>query len=115
MKQSWKRMAVDRKLLGMFGLARKAGKVIAGTDQVTNNIRKGIPCVVYLSTEASDNTKKRIRNCCGYYNIELYEVNATIDDIAHTIGKKGAISAIAITDRSFTAAIENIIKENQQY
>lgn len=107
-------MKVDKKLLGMFGLARKAGKVIAGTEQVTNNIRKGIPCIVYLSTEASDNTKKRIRNCCGFYNVELYEVDITIDDMAHTIGKKGAISVIAITDMSFTAAIKSIITQSQQ-
>ena len=114
MKQSWKRMAVDKKLLGMFGLARKAGKVIAGTEQVTDNIRKGIPCTVYLSAESSDNTKKRIRNCCEFYNMELYELDITIDDMAHIIGKKGAISAIAITDMSFTAAIKNIISKNQQ-
>ena len=114
MKQSWKRMAVDKKALAMFGLAKKAGKIISGTDQVTNGIRKGIPCTVYLSTEASDNTKKRVRNCCGYYNIELYELDITIIDMAHTIGKKSAISAIAITDMSFTAAIKNIITKDQQ-
>lgn len=115
LKQSWKRMAVDKKLLGMFGLARKAGKVIAGTDQVTDNIRKGIPCVIYLSSEASDNTKKRIRNCCSHYKMELYELDITTDEMAHAIGKKGAISAIAIKDMSFTAAIKNIIRQNQQY
>lgn len=107
-------MEVEKKLFGMFGLAKKAGKVIAGTEQVTNNIRKGIPCIVYLSAEASDNTKKRIKNCCGYYNIELYEVDISIYDMAHTIGKKSAISAIAITDMSFTAAIKNIITKSQQ-
>ena len=114
MKQSWKGMAVDKKALAMFGLAKKAGKIIAGTEQVTNGIRKSIPCTVYLSTEASENSKKRIRNCCGYYNIELYELDITINDMAHIIGKKGAISAIAITDMSFTAAIKNIITKNQQ-
>jgi Ribosomal protein HS6-type (S12/L30/L7a) len=106
-------MAVDTKLLSMFGLARKAGKVIAGTEQVTNSIRKGIPCTVYLSTEASDNTKKRVRNCCGHYNMELYELDINTVDIGHMIGKKGAISAIGITDMSFTAAIKNIITKDQ--
>lgn len=99
-----------KSLLAMIGLAKKAGAVIPGTEQVILNVRKNIPLIVLLSSDASLNTKKKIADCCGSHKTEMFEVNIDTMEMAHMIGNKNLISAVGITDRGFTEAINNILK-----
>lgn len=97
------------KLGGMLGLARKAGKLSYGTDQITDSIRSKHPNIVLMASDISENTRKRIENCCKYYKTEYGDLNMTMDILSHYIGQKSAVSAVSITDKSFTAAILNIM------
>ena len=75
--------AVSTKLLSLFGLAMKAGKLETGADRICDEIRRhGIPSeddsikgysthgIVVIASNASENTKKRIVNACKYYRDE---------------------------------------------
>lgn len=103
----------NRKFAGLLGIARKAGKVIAGTNLVAEGIRSGAPgkCpyTVFLASDASDNTKKRITNCCTYYEIPFYPTPLTGADIGKAIGKSGSISAVGITDKGLADALQKLL------
>ena len=55
----------------MLGLARKAGKLAAGTEHVTDAVRSRRAVIVLPANDISDNTVKRIRDCCAFYKAEI--------------------------------------------
>ena len=97
------------KLAGMLGLSRKAGKLVFGTERIIECIKIQKVNIVLLALDVSANSRKRIENCCKYYKVEYYDLSMTMDKLSHFIGQVSAVSAVAITDKSFTAAILNII------
>ncbi|MBO5648845.1 MAG: ribosomal L7Ae/L30e/S12e/Gadd45 family protein [Clostridia bacterium] len=102
-----------KKLAGLFGIARKAGRVIAGTNLVVDGIRSGspsrCPSAVFLASDVSDNTRKRVKNSCEYYQIPLYDIPLTVAEIGGAIGKSGSISAVGITDSGLSDALAKLI------
>ncbi|MDD4773248.1 MAG: ribosomal L7Ae/L30e/S12e/Gadd45 family protein [Eubacteriales bacterium] len=97
------------KLTGMLGLAHKAGKLIFGTERIIECIKIKKAYIVLLASDISANTRKRIENCCKYYKVKYYNISMTMDMLSHFIGQMSAVSAVAIKDKSFTAAILNIL------
>lgn len=98
----------ETKIISLIGIARKAGKVICGTDRSVDSIRKekkkGIK-LLFCSTDASQNTVKRIRNTSSFYKIPLYTLSITKEELAKITGCEGAISVIGITDAGFCRAM----------
>ena len=52
------------KVLGLLGLAEKAGKVRSGEFSTEKAVKSGKAGLVIVSEESSDNTKKMFRNMC---------------------------------------------------
>ena len=98
-----------KKLAGLLGIAKKAGRVIAGTNLVTDAVRAGsvskCPHGVFIASDVSDNTRKRITNCCTYYEVPLYDIPLTAAEVGDAIGKSGSTSAVGITDAGLCDAI----------
>lgn len=103
----------QKKFAGLLGIAQKAGRVIAGTNLVTDSIRSGsvskCPHAVFLASDVSENTRKRITNCCTYYEVSLYNIPMTIAEIGDAIGKSGSVSAVGITDAGLCDALVKLI------
>ncbi len=104
------------KICGMLGLCRKAGKLIAGTDLVVEAIRskKSMVKLVLLSADASDNTVKKIRNCCVHHEKKLCVLKQDGELLAKTIGKTGVISACAIVDEGLAKALMALLSTNNE-
>ena len=102
-----------KKLAGLIGIAKKAGRVIAGTNLVTDCIRSGsaskCPYAVFLASDVSENTRKRITNCCSYYEVPLYDIPLTIAEVGDAIGKSGSTAAVGITDAGLSDALVKLI------
>ena len=102
-----------KKFGGLLGIAQKAGKVVSGTTLVTDGIRSGspskCPLVVFLASDASQNTVKRVENCCKYYEIPCRRTVSTTAELGTYIGKSGAISAVGILDRGLADALVNLV------
>ena len=97
------------RLLGLAGLAAKAGKVIYGTPMVCDAMRAGKR--IYLVLEASDcseNTHKRITDRCTYYRIPLRKIDVGTGEMAHALGKSGDLAVAAITEKGLASAIEGL-------
>ena len=94
----------------MIGLAARAGKISAGTEIVTERIKagKGVKLVL-IASDVSENTLKKVVNCCEYYRTEKIQVQYTQDELSHAIGKSYLTSSVAIMDRNFADAIKKLI------
>jgi ribosomal protein L7Ae-like RNA K-turn-binding protein len=91
----------------MISLANKAGKLVTGEDAVRDSIRNGKAMLAIASEDASDNTKKRIRNSAAFYNV-TFLVWGLKDELGNSIGKS-ARSVLGITDKNFGRSIEEKI------
>ena len=96
-----------RRLLGMAGLARRAGKTITGADLICDGIRSGIVRLVLEACDAAPNTRKRIGNCCACYRVPLLGGAAmpAKEALTRALGRAGEIAAVGFTDAGFACEI----------
>ena len=96
------------KLDGMIGLAVKARAVAFGSEASAEKVRSGKAKLVIYATDASDRTKKLIRDKCGSFNVKCFEYGS-IEHLAKIMGKN-KVSAIAVCDKNFADAIIRIYR-----
>lgn len=100
-------MPRDR-FLSSLGIAKKAGKIIAGSNMVASYIRNdNIPALVILSCDASGNTRKLVHDVCRYRNVTLEDTEYSMDALANAIGALHPVSCVAITD----TGLANMLRE----
>ena len=91
----------------MIGLARKAGKVVLGTDACSEAIKKKKVKLIIISKGAADRTKRMFKSLCEQSEIAIYEVLET-DEISSAVGKDNKV-VLGINDKNFSEAITKII------
>lgn len=90
------------------GLARKAGKVVLGSDNVYEKMHTGSVCLVMVSSEASDNTKKKLKNRAEYTKMDIYVIDVSQEELGKSVGAELA-SCVGITDNNFKILITKSI------
>ena len=95
---------INNKILGLIGLAMKAGKVCFGADSVEENIEKRKVKLVIIANDSSERTKNRFIDKCKTYNIQII-IDSNIDDLSKTIGKENK-AIIGIKDINFANSIQ---------
>lgn len=100
---------MDSKLKSYIGLCKKAGNVCAGEFQVVESIRKSKAKIVFVATDTSDNTKKKISDKCAYYHTPII-FYATKEEFGYVLGQAPK-SCISITDINFYNAIKMRLEE----
>ena len=98
------------RILGMIGLAKRAGCVVGGDFAVTSAVKDKKAKLVIIAENASSNTKKKIENSCEQYGVDYVEFSDTYSLGRYTSSDVRA--TIAITDTNFAEAIVAKIKEN---
>ncbi len=96
-----------RKLLGMLGLAKRAGKVSTGTFICEKAIKSKTAKLVILAEDASDNTAKAINDACSYCNVRLIRCS-TKADLGHAVGAQADRAVVCVNDNNFAKAILDI-------
>ena len=99
------------KVLGLLGLAEKAGKVRSGEFSTEKAVKSGKAGLVIVSEESSDNTKKMFRNMCTYYKVPIGYFG-TKDELGHAMGKEMRAS-LAVTDTGLAGAIQKQMNGNE--
>ena len=89
----------NNKLIGLLGIATKAGKISAGTEIVIENIKLKKAKLVIVAEDASDKTKKNFEYLCSQYGIRLI-IYETIDNLSRAIGKKNK-AILCVKDKNF--------------
>ncbi len=93
----------DKKVLSLFGLAARAGRMASGEFQTETAVKSGTACLVVVAEDASDNTKKLFHDKCSFYKVPVVELG-TKEELGHAIGKEYRAS-LAILDAGFAEAI----------
>ncbi len=91
------------KTLSMLGLAARSRNLVSGEFSVDKAIKEGKAKLVIAASDASDNTKKDLRDACSYYKVPYMEYGDKIS-LGHAIGKDIRAS-IAVTDNGFAKTL----------
>ncbi len=92
------------KVLSLLGLCMKAGKAVSGEFMTESAVKEGKAFLVIVATDASDNTKKDIKNMCAFYKTACYEYS-TKEQLGNAIGKE-LRSSVTICDEGFSNALK---------
>jgi len=98
------------KIGNALGLARKAGAIAAGTELVIDSMRKQRACRVYISSDVSDGTLKKLKDKAAFYKVQAEIIDLTMDELAHRVGFLRPTAAVSLTDKNFLKLIEKINK-----
>lgn len=101
----------EDKLINAFGLAKRAGKCVMGTEMCVENIRKNKAKLVVAASDLSDNTVKRLKDSCSYHGVDLIFLNADKMTLGKKLGKKNGTSSAAILDEGFVNICRKIYNE----
>lgn len=94
------------KLLGLLGLARKAGKLALGFDETVSEAKKGKARCVIISPDISPKTEKELR-----YHLSDVRINILKSplDFGMAVGK--AVRVVAINDAGFAKRAAELLAE----
>ena len=79
-------------ILGWMGLCKAAGGVTSGFDSVLGEVRCGKAKLVMISADASDRTRKQIKDKCGFHGVKCVECEFTSEELGHAIGRDSAVA-----------------------
>ena len=91
------------KALSLISLATKAGKTASGEFCTEKEIKTGMAALVIVAEDASDNTKKKFKDMCEFYEVPIYFYGDK-DTLGHAMGKEFRAS-LAVTDPGFAKGI----------
>lgn len=102
-----------KQLLFSIGLARKAGKLVSGTDFVCDAIRNKKIFLVVCSESVSDNTRKKISDCCTYYHTDLRFADVSKEALGKAIGK-AFTACVGVADKNLSELISRNINRGKE-
>ena len=91
------------KVLGMLGLAKRAGKILTGEFLCDKAIKKGQSKLIIIASEISENGKKAVCDACNYYGVEYVEYGTA--DLLGQITGGGRRVVVSVNDDNFKKAI----------
>lgn len=92
------------RVLSMLGLAARSRNVVSGGFATEEAVKSGKAYLVIIAEDASDNTRKKYSNMCGFYEVP-YEYYSVKEILGHAIGKEER-SCLAVTDKGFADSIQ---------
>jgi len=102
----------DSKILSLFGLAARAGRIASGEFQTETAVKSGTAYLVVVAEDASDNTKKLFHDKGSFYKVPVIMLG-TKEELGHAIGKEFRAS-LAILDEGFSKAVMKKIESLSQ-
>ena len=99
----------EKKILGLLGLAERAGKLASGEFSVEQVLKARKAWLTIVAQDASENTKKKFRDKCEYNRCPILVLSSK-RELAHAIGKEER-SCIAVLDQGLANAISRTAEE----
>ncbi len=95
------------KIYSFLGLATKAGKLLSGEDACERALKSEKACLIIVSEEASENTKKKFSDSCGYKGVDIRFFGHK-ELLGRYTGKEMR-AVIAILERGFAGRLMEMI------
>ena len=102
------------KVLGMIGLAKRAGKITSGEFLCEKTIKSGQSRLIIIAEDISENAKKAVLNECSHYGVKYIEFSSSFQ-LGKAIGADSRM-VISVNDDNFKNAILSKIERiDEQY
>ena len=98
---------IDKKICGLLGLARRAGKLIFGTEACKQELESKKVKLIIIATDVAERTKMNFKNICKEKDVPIFEI-LNIDELSKAIGQSNK-AIIGIKDINFSKEIIKII------
>lgn len=92
------------KILGLLGLAKKAGKLEVGEESVAAVARAKDARLLLLASDAADNSYRRLRHFADAGACLYAKIDATKEELGRAVGRTQC-AMVAITDIGFAESI----------
>ncbi len=92
-----------KNILGMIGLAKRAGALSVGAVACEASIKSRTAKLVIVAVDASDNSRKTVKDSCSYYKIPCLEFS-DMENLGRFSGG-GEKAVIAVNDENFASAL----------
>jgi len=89
------------KTKNILGLAKKAGAITAGTELVIESVRKKRACHIFICSDASPGTLKKLSDKAKFYQVPVTNLDMTMSELAHCVGLQRLTAAVALTNINF--------------
>ncbi len=100
---------MPNKLIGLLGIARRAGHTVVGFDAVRTAILSGKAQLVLLAADCSPKTQKELQFAAAEHPCPIVSVPADKATVAAALGLQKPVAAVATDDRGFAAAMKKAI------
>ncbi len=94
---------MDKKILGLLGLATAGGRIALGDTAVREAVYSGKAQLVIFAADCGENTKEKITKLCSGRNVAYIEFSDK-ETIGKAVGRDGK-AVVALTDRGFAQAV----------
>ena len=94
----------ETKILGLIGLCKKAGKIVAGAQLCEKEIRAGKSELIIIANDISKTGLKAITDVCNHYSVG-YIMCSDMNNLGRAVGAAGDRSVISVNDKGFSDAI----------
>lgn len=101
---------MNRKCLGLIGLARRAGRLLAGTETVLEAARRGRIRLAILAADLSPATRQKVSRVLGTTRILMASGR---DELGAAAGRPGR-GVFGVTDENLAEAIFSAWTEDRQ-
>ena len=97
---------INKKILGLIGLAARARKISFGADSVETQINKKKIYIVIIAEDSSERTKEKFKKICEQNKIPMI-IGGEIEILSKAIGKSNK-AIIGIEDINLSREIKKI-------
>lgn len=98
---------MQNKVLSLLGLSTRSGKLVSGEFMTEKAVKQGDACLVIVAVDASENTRKKFKNMCNFYEVPI-RFYGKKEELGHAIGKEMRTS-IGICDEGFSNSIIKLL------
>lgn len=100
-----------KRALAMLSLSAKAGKASSGSFMCEKCLQDASAKLIIIANDASDNTKKKFKDKCTYYDVPYIFFSEGIS-LGKYIGKQSRM-VVAVIDQGIANQIINILGESK--
>lgn len=97
----------DKKVLGLLGLAKRAGKLVVGSQATKEALVRNRLSLLIFSLDAANGTTRKFEMLANQKGIPILRVSSK-GPLGRAIGKE-SVSILGISDESFAAALSRIV------
>lgn len=101
---------MQQRLNGLLGLTCRAGQMILGGDLALRAVRADQAMMVLLDVNASEGTKKKLRDACAFRQLPCFELEAGV--LGRSCGQPDRIAA-AVKPGSLGKQIEMLLSNEE--